>query len=355
MTIFSLANLLITAATGGVVLYLTKRDITKTVELDLSEVPKFEKIQEFKETHPVKGGFMSKELWEKLKGREEEEKELSEEEQKIIKDWKRASKEGRKRDKKLNQDLATMEKWIVGNLKSGNNLVTDPRWYPPAYEHELFELGQQLYINNLFPNLNLNEEENYGASEIEKAYPYITSIYHLYRINDLIFNFKYGPSAFSWKFVPFKLKGQKVKLYLVSIDIGLLAEKESFLIHKVGITKREVADGTSKSRFPSKIAKFTRVLRVIEYEDGRDAFIREQKIIRDSALEESLFEKKYDIENGDYSFHKHPRRLRRNQIGEPLPRKIQNILGVMEWIYIYFSEDYIKDKFDRLNAYSPDF
>ena len=69
---------------------------------------------------------------------------------------------------------------------------------------------------------------------------------------------------------------------MIRFDIGLFFDCKSSLIYKLGITKKPIADGTSKSRFRPMLAKHIDVLKEKDCTDGVVAFTYEHKLLRDS-------------------------------------------------------------------------
>ena len=168
-------------------------------------------------------------------------------------------------------------------------------------------------------------------------------------LHPIFHDFHYGPNIFQWR-TQNKLKGKKWNLYLIAIDIGGILKLPTYRVYKVGITtKKAVVEKDKGQRFHRKYFDFIKVLRFIEYQDGRDAYTREQKVIKDSKDELELYIKnKYDgrpYENIKLM----PKKLTRKMTYE-----IENYFASSEWVYETIGkENEILEKFDKLTTFYP--
>jgi len=216
----------------------------------------------------------------------------------------------------------------------------------------------QCYLLSLLPSLCDQPEEksveewardDLGLKSINDVYPVLTQEGHMYMIRHLIYKFGYGPNAFNWhQRKPFTLKDSAATLYLVAIDVGLIAGVKSHIVWKVGITKGEViGESPRKSRFLGEIANHITVLRKKKYDDARDAYMIEQTMIecsrRDAVTD---IDTRKDPLNPVY-----PRRSSSFLVFSQLPRRTQNQLGYTEWIYSTKSQTEVESIFDGLTAY----
>ena len=231
----------------------------------------------------------------------------------------------------------------------------------PALTNTIYryqDFYMQCYLLTLLPSLCDQPEEksveewardDLGLNSINDVYPVLTQEGHLYMIRHLIYDFGYGPNCFDWQQrKPFILKGSAATLYLIAIDVGLIAGAKSHIAWKVGITKGEViGESPRKSRFSGAIADHITVLRKKKYADARDAYMIEQTMIKCSRRDAVT-----DIDAGKDPLNPvYPRQSSSFLVFSQLPPRTQNKLGYTEWIYSAKSQAEVESIFDGLTAY----
>ena len=133
----------------------------------------------------------------------------------------------------------------------------------------------------------------------------------------------YGPNPIAKDFynVPEGFKGKGTILYFISIDLGQL-KAGTGKIYKVGITTKPLVVGYAyAARYGKEYTDSIKILRQVSYDDGKDAYENERKVIkyRYSAAEE---------EKGRYSKAK-----------KALTKKDFDTLGPTEWVFPGASEE----------------
>ena len=168
-------------------------------------------------------------------------------------------------------------------------------------------------------------------------------------LHPIFHDFHYGPNIFQWR-TQNKLKGKKWNLYLIAIDIGGILKLPTYRVYKVGITtKKAVVEKDKGRRFHRKYFDFIKVLRFIEYQDGRDAYTREQKVIKDSKDElEFYIKNKYDGKPYENI------KLMPKKVAKKMTYEIESYFASSEWIYETIGkENEILEKFDKLTTFYP--
>tara|TARA_B100000242_G_scaffold197218_1_gene142538 strand:- start:430 stop:1881 length:1452 start_codon:yes stop_codon:yes gene_type:complete len=318
--------------------------------------------------HAVEAGYMSQETWDKIKynatGRKKGEplKRLTTKEDKNFRNWQKWSGEKFESGKIRDKNQKSLNKWFLKKLRESNNLVENPRYEHLGYvEHELQILCEQMYLLHKFPELNLERQENFGIKyeDLIKAYPLMSNPKgQMFLLTDIIFKFRYGPNALDYSKAPSSfnnLRKNPHKVYLIRFDLGLFFDCKSSFIYKVGITKKPVADGTSKSRFKPIVAKHIDVLREKDCTDGVEAYTYEQKLLRDS---EQIYLEKLKIANLNTKEHKHIHMAYMTDEIETAWRKAEkekiyamSNMGTTEWVYDVLKEKEILERFDFLTSF----
>ena len=298
--------------------------------------------------HAVIGGWMTQEAWDKVKYGEE--KKLTKEERKSFERWREDYQKSESRRDQVKKDEKDLRDWINQKLSTDPNTI---RPCPTQTIHARQDFGIQCFLLSMLPRLSRKPswmsikdwvEGELGLESIDDLYPVVTTDGRLFQLSDLIFNFGYGPNYFDWtKQKPFKLKGAPTILYLISMDVGKIAGKESACIWKIGITKKRVIGQSAKSsRFHGKVGDNVSIMRQKLYKDGRDAFMIEQTIINMSRQETH-----YDKEKrGD--FHEKGKAF---DALESLDRRIANDLGYTEWIYPHKTEEEVVSIYETMTSY----
>lgn len=298
--------------------------------------------------HAVLGGWMTQDAWDKVKfGRKEE---LTEDELKSFNEWRENHQVGEAGRKKVKADEEELREWVEKKLADDLNTV---RPGPTQTVYARTDFGIQCFLLNMLPRLSRKPswmgqkdwvEDELGLESIDHLYPVVTSEGRLFQLSDLIFNFGYGPNYFDWTVhKPYRLKGTPTTLYLVSMDVGKIAGIGSASVWKIGITKNDVVGSSPKqSRFSGKVGEHVRVIREKLYQDGRDAFMIEQTIIKMSDQESF-----YDREQLGPSFESD----KAFKALKSLDHKIVNNLGYSEWIFPHKSEEEVVSIYERMTAY----
>jgi hypothetical protein len=303
------------------------------------------KIREMNHDHPVLGGWMTQNGWDKLKF---DDGVLTEEELKNFKQWQFDKKRGAKAEERSKDDFADFESWIDKQcINSSENLVNTNRH--PDQNKSLFiqcfalKMIRVLTIKPSWMSLNDWACGELGLSSINDFYPIATSEGHLYRITSAIWNSHYGPDYFNWlAYKPFRLKGTQVTLYLVSIDIGSLTENETHKVWKIGITKKDVLGTISgKARYTGQIAFAIEILREKIYKDARDAYMIEQTMV---ALSRKNFFR--EITHSCPSFN-----IKQAEITKSIDHNTLNQLGMTEWIFNDMSKEQVIEIYDTMTSY----
>ncbi len=195
----------------------------------------------------------------------------------------------------------------------------------------------------------LEEWVNANIPDPKVLYPFLDIEdfgYHqqvLYLFNE----FGYGPNIEWYRTSPpSNIANTPVNLYFVKIDLSSIDESKKS-IFKVGITKYSI-----KERFRGYL-KYIRPLKFIEYSDGRDAWLREQKVVnydRHRCFRDNLYLKKVEIkEMSDKS----------TEIKESgnakLLKGVKSHLGKSEWVCEGFTENNAINLFNQLCDYPPYF
>jgi len=187
-------------------------------------------------------------------------------------------------------------------------------------------------------------ENELGLESIDDLYPVVTCDGRLFQLNDLIFNFGYGPNYFDWtKPKPYKLKGTPTTLYLICMDVGKIAGKESALTWKIGITRKSVIGNSSReARFHGVVGDNVRVIREKLFKDGRDAFMIEQTII-DMSHQETHYDRQRlgRLHESSKAF----------EALESLDQRVVLGLGYSEWIYPFKTEEEVISIYERMTSY----
>jgi hypothetical protein len=176
------------------------------------------------------------------------------------------------------------------------------------------------------------------------------------RILSIFTGYGYGPRIrWNTSQPPFKLKGEAATLYFAKIDTSPfdypLGSNRQW-VFKVGITQR-----TFEERFDLKGAReLMTPLRTAVFLDGRDAWLREQKVIQYShLLEEQLYFYPSSDQKSEYK-----RRLllrkkkeKSRQVFDAKTIKIRNRLAPSEWVFCEMDEGQAVKIFDQLCDFAP--
>jgi len=305
------------------------------------------KIRNTDSDHAVLGGWMTQDAWDKVKyGRHEE---LSSDEKQSFIRWRENYQKSDSLKKQSEKDEKDLLDWIRKKLAS------DPNGVSPGTTQTrdaISDFGLQCFLLAMLPNLTRKPtwmsfqewaETEVGLDSIHDLYPAITIEGRFFLLRDLIFNFGYGPNYFNWAGEkPFKLKGTTTTLYLVCMDVGKIANRESAFIWKIGITQKNVIGGSAKdSRFHGKVGENVRVVRQKIYKDGRDAYMIEQMMIKMSRQEASRYHQKEG----------YPAKTKYFEAFECLDNRTRNSVGYSEWIFHHKSEDEVISIFTRMTSY----
>lgn len=324
------------------------------------ELPRFTgRLLEKGSPHPVNDGYIPHEVWSSIKSdikAEPKDTEYASNFQRWRQDYQSYQELWRQQLK----DLKKLEKWIDRRINSTSNFVATIEKHEGTEGLQKCRLVKQLLLAKRLPSLCLLDSdkeierwvsEDLGITELCTLYPFITQKDHLQPIKDLIYDFEYGPNPFDWASlrIPFKLKSEATKLYFVKIDLGGLAGYEHEYVYKVGITKKEVVGSSKKARYAGELTQHIDILRELDFRDGRDAFLREQKVIkydRKNCLNRTT---KKEVVTSDGVV------LDTINPIDKSPRKVLSQLGPSEWVFGSLSEEEALSIFDQLTAYSPDF
>lgn len=177
-----------------------------------------------------------------------------------------------------------------------------------------------------------------------------------FRILSIFNGYGYGPRI-RWhdKRPPFKLKGEATTLYFAKIDTSPfnypLGSSRQW-VFKVGITQR-----TFEERFDLKAAReLVTPLRLITFADGRDAWLREQKVIEYShLLEEQQYFYPNAIQKSEYKrrFLLGKKKDEAQEALDDMTRKVRNKLAPSEWVFCEMDEGQALEMFDQLCNYKP--
>lgn len=200
-----------------------------------------------------------------------------------------------------------------------------------ARESDLIEVYQGLYP--LVPNLNVGGWTIYA----------------------LVYDYYYGPSAFDWTGCSLTLKSTPTTLYLIEIDFAKI-KLGKHRTYKVGITQKEHVVGSARNaRYAGACVPAIRVLGQIRFSDGRDAYLREQKILcyykrqitlkHWGLLDASLYRKESTKRQ---NIHRRISSLDSSGI-------VKKMLGRTEWIFSGETEQEVMATFRQLTIHEPDF
>lgn len=200
-----------------------------------------------------------------------------------------------------------------------------------------------------YKETGLKEWVNMNIPNPEILYPFLDTrefAYHK-KFLSLFIEFGYGPNIEWYKTSPpFELANTPTNLYFIEINLSSI-DKSKGIIFKVGITKRSIEE-----RFRG-YSKYIRILRFIEYSDGRDAWLREQKVIN--------YDRHRRFGNNDYAKEivkkgKSIKSMENSELGDTkLLKDIVSRLGQSEWVCKGFIESEALDLFDQLCDYPPYF
>ena len=291
---------------------------------------------------------MSQEAWDKVKyGKEEE---LTSEERDSFNRWRNDYQNSESLRKQVKKDVDDLKKWIDKKMSSDTNLVT-PR--PTVTAFAKSDFGIQCLMLAMMPVLSRRPSwmaiedwavNELGLKSLDELYPMITTHGQLFLLDNLIFNFGYGPNYFNWaNRKPAGLKRRAFTLYLVQIDVGRIASRDSAMAWKIGITSKSVTgSSSSKARFHGRVGENVRVIKEKVFRDGRDAYMVEQTIIRMSHQETH-----YDRERLG-ALHEKGEAF---EALESLDQKTMAELGYTEWIYPCKTEAEVISIFERMTSY----
>lgn len=298
--------------------------------------------------HPVLGGWLSQDTWDKI--RSDKENEVSTEDQESFNKWRLNYQNSEVQKKRVDKDVNALTEWIKNKLSNDPNLICPLSMQSNEITTTFF--GIQCFLMKMLPQLSRRPswmsvkdwvENELGLNSIDALYPVVTSDGRLFQLDDLIFDFGYGPNYFDWtKQKPYKLKGTPTNLYLICMDVGKISNGDSLKTYKIGITQKEVIGTSSKnSRFYGNVGENIRVIRLKHYKDGRDAYMIEQTIIKMSRQESSNDTSRlsYDCE------------VKLCKIWESIDDETRNRLGVTEWVFPSKTEDEIVSIYERMTSY----
>lgn len=306
------------------------------------------KIKGMNSDHAVLGGWMTQEAWDKVKfGKESE---LTPEERETFYRWRSDYQHSQSKRDRIEKDEKELREWMEGKLSADPNIVTAG---PTQTVSARTDFGIQCFLLGMLPKLSrrpswMSVEEwvvnELGLNSLDELYPVVTSDGRLFQLDDLIFNFGYGPNYFDWtKRKPYMLKGTPSTLYLVCMDVGKIADRDSAHTWKIGITQKSVTGSSSSvSRFYGKVGENVRVIREKLYKDGRDAFMIEQTIIQMSRQETHYDREKLGNLHG---------KSKAFEAFESLDRRIMLDLGQTEWIYPFKTEEEVISIYERMTSY----
>jgi hypothetical protein len=298
--------------------------------------------------HTVLGGWMTQDAWDKV--RFDRENELTPEERESFYRWRRHYQESQSNRDRVARDESDLKEWVMNMLSADPNLVTPG---PTQTVYTRSDFGLQCFLLHMLPRLSRRPSwmsiedwvvSELGLNTLDDLYPVVTSEGRLFQLDDLIFNFGYGPNYFDWsKPKPYKLKGTPTTLYLIAMDVGRIANRDSAVVWKIGITQKDVT-GTSASaaRFHGKVGENVRVIREKRYKDGRDAFMIEQTVIQMSHQETF-----YDRERLGIKYET----SRAFEMLESLDGQTISQLGYSEWIYPCKTEEEVASIYERMTSY----
>ena len=306
------------------------------------------KIKGANSDHAVLGGWMTQDAWDKVKfGREQE---LTPDERESFYQWRTDYQQSESLRKRIDKDESDLRKWINKKLSADPNVI-NPR--PTQTVDARADFGIQCFLLAMLPRLSRRPswmsiqdwvQNELGLESIDDLYPVVTTDGRLFQLDHLIFHFGYGPNYFDWtKRKPYKLTGAPSTLYLIQMDVGSIAGRDSSMIWKIGITKKSVTGSSAKeARFHGVVGENVRVLREKLYKDGRDAFMIEQTIIMMSRQETH-----YDRERLG-SLHESSKAF---EAFESLDRRVMLELGYSEWIFPYKTEEEVVSIYERMTSY----
>ena len=264
--------------------------------------------------------------------------------------WKNESAKVREMQLRSRNDEINLREHLKKIMSEDNYLVAHG---PSSTRDALGDFGVQCLILRMLDNIALRPdsmvarewvESELGAESYDDLYPMIINDGRLYLLYDLIYRFGYGPNYFDWSAPkPYMLKDSPSTLYLIELDVGRLASRESTIAWKVGITQKDViGESRSSARFYGKVARHTRLIRKKKYRDGRDAYMIEQSIIEMSRRE---------------TFHDRLRlgldhvKSEAFMALDDLSQSTVNQIGYSEWVLPYKTEDEVVEIFDRMTSY----
>jgi hypothetical protein len=306
------------------------------------------KIKGINSDHAVLGGWMTQDAWDKVRFGSEQE--LTPNERESFIRWRNYYQQSESLRKRVKKDESDLRGWIKNRVSTDPNAITPS---PTQTVDARTDFGIQCFLLGMLPRLSRRPswmslqdwvENELGLDSIDDLYPVVTSDGRLFQLDDLIFNFGYGPNYFDWtKRKPYKLKGTPTTLYLVCIDVGKIADRDSAQVWKIGITQKSVTGSSPKeARFYGKVGENVRVIREKLYKDGRDAFMIEQTIMNMSDQETH-----YDRERLERLHEK----SKAFAVLESLDRRIMLELGYSEWIYPYKTEEDVISIYERMTSY----
>jgi len=306
------------------------------------------KIKGMDSDHAVLGGWMTQDAWDKVKF--DRDQELTSEERESFNRWRNDYQQSESLRNQVEKDENDLRDWIKNKLLKDQNLITPG---PTQTVYARIDFGIQCFLLSMLPRLSRRPSwmsiENWvvnelGLNSLDELYPVVTDDGRLFQLDDLIFNFGYGPNYFDWtKRKPYKLKGTPSSLYLICMDVGKIADRNTAKTWKIGITQKSVTgSSTSTARFSGKVGENVRVIRQKLYKDGRDAFMIEQTIIQMSHQETH-----YDRERLGCLHEK----SKAFEALETLDRRITLQLGQTEWIFPFKGEEEVISIYERMTAY----
>jgi hypothetical protein len=306
------------------------------------------KIKGMNSDHAVLGGWMTQDAWDKVKFSREQE--LTPDERESFNRWRNDHQQSESLRKRVEKDENDLRDWIKNKLSADPNLITPG---PTQTAYARIDFGIQCFLLAMLPKLSRRPswmsiqdwvENELGLDSIDDLYPVVTSDGRTFQLDDLIFNFGYGPNYFDWtKQKPYKLKGTPSTLYLICMDVGKIADRESAQTWKIGITQKSVTGSSSReARFYGKVGENVRVIREKLYKDGRDAFMVEQTIIMMSRQETHHDRERLGCLN---------EKSKAFEALESLDRRVILELGYSEWIYPYKAEEEVISIYERMTSY----